>query len=831
MDSTINFGIDLGTTNSVIARFVKGEVQVYNNPMDQGRSSLPSIVGFKKDKIFTGAPARTLYEKDTKSVVSAFKRRMGTTESYKIKATGQSVTPVDLSAIVLKELKTFLPPGEQLKAAVITIPASFDTIQANATKEAGMQAGLEQVILLQEPIAASLAYANMKKARELDEGQWLVYDLGGGTFDVALIRIKNNEMKVLDHEGDNFLGGTDFDRLIVEKLIVPKLEAQFSFSNLADQLQSESGQYRANYQILLRKAEEAKITLSSRSSAEVVVDGMEDEAGNVVDVEVTITQTDFQELIKSAVDRTVGMVKEILTRNKLQPSDVLFTLMVGGSTFIPYVRKRVGESLGTPVNCDIDPTTAVAVGAAYYAGTKKREKDKATRAAKAGARLQVKTSYERASREKEEMFNAKITGDLTGLSYRITRSDGGYDSGLKRLTERVSEDLPLAADTFNMFRFVVYDGQTNVVETDLEDIAINSGFGISGQPLPDDICLEIIDSERPSESRLLLIFRRMMPLPAQQDLTRQMSRTIVKGSRENALFINVREGSQYNLPTANQLIGHIRIDGTNLTRDVQRGSDIEISVSMTESRELSVKAYLTMSDQEFAGAFSLQSRTTSVELTQNEAIKLTRKIDEELAEAEEREDYELAAELKRLRKDGEDLSNESEALSQDDITDKKYQLEDRKRILAQRLHSATKDKHLVETRRTYDKEKLLCQDLVNECGNDQEQKYLRDIEALEPTAFSSGHVGGVKGLTSKLVTIRYAILWRQPAFLINLFNSLVQDMPRMNNPEQAERLVQDGRRSVQSQEWTALRSANQQLINLLPSTGRPDVGDGPQMPS
>jgi molecular chaperone DnaK len=817
MDSTINFGIDLGTTNSVIARFVKGEVQVYNNPMDQGRSSLPSVVGFKKDKIFTGAPARTLYEKDTKSVVSAFKRRMGTTESYKIKATGQSVTPVDLSAIVLKELKTFLPPGEQMKAAVITIPASFDTIQSNATKEA--------------PIAASLAYSNMKKARELGEGQWLVYDLGGGTFDVALIRIKDNEMRVLDHEGDNFLGGTDFDRLIVEKLVIPKLEAQFSFSNLADQLQSDSGQYRANYQLLLRKAEEAKIALSSRSAAEIVVDGMEDEDGNEVDVEITITQSDFQELIKSAVDRTVSMVKEILTRNKLQPRDLLFTLMVGGSTFIPYVRQRVGESLGTPVNCDIDPTTAVAVGAAYYAGTKKRENDEATRAAKAGARLQVKTSYLSASREKEEMFSAKITGDLTGLSYRITRQDGGFDSGLKRLAERINEDLPLAADTFNMFRFVVYDGQNNVVETDLEDIAINSGFGISGQPLPEDICLEVLDDERPTETRLVPIFRRMMPLPAHHDMTRQLSRTIVKGSRENALFINVREGSQYNLPTANQLIGHIRIDGTNLTRDVQRGSDIEISVSMTESRELTVKAYLTMSDQEFAGAFTLQSRTTSVELTQTEAVKLTRKIDDELVAAEKREDYELAAELKRLRKEGEDLSSESEELSHDDVTDKKYQLEGRKRALAQRLHAATRDKHLLESRHIYENEKTLCQELVDECGNDQEQKYLRDIEALEPAAFSSGHVGGIQELTNKLTSIRYTILWRQPTFLTNLFNKLVRDMPRMNNPEQAERLVQDGRRALQNQEWTALRSTNQQLINLLPSTGRPDGGNGPQMPS
>lgn len=129
MESTINFGIDLGTTNSAIARFIKGEVQVFNNPSDYGRSTLPSVVGYRKDKIITGTKAKELVEKEPRNVISAFKRRMGTTESYKIKATGQSVTPVELSALVLKELKTFLPQGETLSAAVITIPASFDTIR------------------------------------------------------------------------------------------------------------------------------------------------------------------------------------------------------------------------------------------------------------------------------------------------------------------------------------------------------------------------------------------------------------------------------------------------------------------------------------------------------------------------------------------------------------------------------------------------------------------------------------------------------------------------------------------------------------------------------
>ncbi len=172
---------------------------------------------------------------------------MGTSESFPVKSLNQSKTPIELSAQVLKELKTFVNTGDTLDAVVITIPASFDTIQSNATKEAGMQAGFKQVVLLQEPIAASLAYANMKKEKEMQEGQWLVYDLGGGTFHVALVKIKDGEMKVLDHEGDNFLGGADFDNLIVEKFIIPKLYENYKFSDLEDKMKSASGKFNAVY--------------------------------------------------------------------------------------------------------------------------------------------------------------------------------------------------------------------------------------------------------------------------------------------------------------------------------------------------------------------------------------------------------------------------------------------------------------------------------------------------------------------------------------------------------------------------------------------------------
>jgi molecular chaperone DnaK len=507
MENTINFGIDLGTTNSAIAKFVKGEVIIFSNPQDYGRNTLPSVVSYRKDKITVGSKAREYLEKDSKSVIGVFKRKMGTSESFQIKSINESKTPIELSAQVLKELKTFVNTGDTLDAVVITIPASFDAIQSNATKEAGILAGFKQVVLLQEPIAASLAYANMKKEREMKDGQWLVYDLGGGTFDVALIKIKEGEMKVLDHEGDNFLGGADFDNMIVEKLVIPKILEKYSFSNLEDEMKSAAGNFNAKYYVLLRRAEEAKITLSSKTSAEIIIDSFEDEEGNEVDMEIVITRSEFNELIKPNIDGTIDMIKKIITRNSLKPIDVQFTLMVGGSTYIPYVRSRVEEVLQIPANCEIDPTTAVAIGAAYYAATKPKEISKG-HSNKKHTSISIKASYNKASKEKEELFAARITGDITGLSYRILRQDGGYDSGIKKLSERINEDLPLVDGAYNFFTLAVYDQQNNVIETDIEPIGINSGFGISGQPIPEDICLEVDDYDNPGKTRLQLVFQK-----------------------------------------------------------------------------------------------------------------------------------------------------------------------------------------------------------------------------------------------------------------------------------------------------------------------------------
>jgi molecular chaperone DnaK len=265
VSNNINFGIDLGTTNSGLALYDGGKVTIFKNPVGF-RDTIPSVVSFRKGRIQIGEKAREHVASNTGNVFSSFKRKMGSDESYPVPEINKSVTPVALSAMVLKELLSFAQ-GQNPQSCVITIPASFDTIQSNATKKAGYEAGLKEVVLLQEPIAACLAYSNAHGQTVTDEKKWLVYDFGGGTFDAALVSINERELNVISHKGNNFLGGVDLDNLIVEKILCPKIEKATGLSGLWPKMISgDDPGYKKLYFELLFKAEEAKKELYIKSS-------------------------------------------------------------------------------------------------------------------------------------------------------------------------------------------------------------------------------------------------------------------------------------------------------------------------------------------------------------------------------------------------------------------------------------------------------------------------------------------------------------------------------------------------------------------------------------
>jgi molecular chaperone DnaK len=771
------------------------------------------VVAFRNESIQVGEKARTYWEKDPKNVVGCFKRKMGTTESFKIKSLGQSKTPIELSAFVLKELKTFIHTGEMPESVVITIPASFDMVQSNATKEAGYAAGFLQVVLLQEPIAASLAYANKEKNVDLKNSQWIVYDLGGGTFDVALVRIVEGELKVVDHEGDNFLGGSDFDALIVERIIAPQLERKGKFGDLLVQMKSETGKYNRLWYHLLHLAEQAKIELSSKTSAEVEF-GVEDDDGKMFDLIIPITRSEYEGVIKEVIDSTAEMLKKILTRNSLRPQDLKFVLMVGGATYTPFVRKRIEELLGIQVNTGIDPTNAIAVGAAYFAATKEinLSEKSGEKAAVPGA-LRIKVAYNRASQEREEMFSAKVEGEASGFFYRITREDGGYDSGLKKLSARIVEDLPLIENTHNLFTFIVYDSQNNPVLTDFDSIQIAQGkYSVAGQMLPEDLSLV---KDKDDDTILDRIFAKNSVLPAKAKKTVDVSKAIIHGS-DDQIRIIVVEGQAENHFTANKTVGYLEISGKGLKRDILRGTEIDLTFELSESRDLTVHAYVNPSGPEFSQIFTPTIRDVNVKALTEEVRMLDERLEKEKAEALGNENYEAVEKMTKLAAPVQELQGEVMLLALDDVTDNRYKLEDRKRKIAQELNQLTSGKRVERLRIEYQAARSEVTGIVNEGGNDHERKQLNEIITQEHTFVNSTNPLKLQAAIDQLHRISFQILRRTPDFLVGWFQHMVGKRESFNDQLQAKNLIEMGKKHVAAEDYDRLLEVNGRLHNLLP---------------
>ena len=627
MMKSVNFGIDLGTTNSLIAKYENGNVIIFKNPIGH-KETLASVVAFRNDRILVGDKAREYMLKDAVNVFGGFKRRMGTDEKYYVVNIDENITPVQLSAYILKELQQFVHSGEKPEVAIITIPASFDTMQSNATKIAGEEAGLQEVFLLQEPIAASLAYFN-NHPNEDHNGYWLVYDLGGGTFDIALVKIDEGEMKVVDHEGNNFLGGLDFDLLIVEQLIVPEIVARTGIEDFEKQLTTQYGLYEKLYYQLLYKAEELKKELSNQAIAEI--DFTTEIDGKTYDFYITISQEQFNNIIAKRIDETIQMMRSIMDRNHLAAHDIRQVIMVGGSTFIPYVRHTIEQTTGIKVNMDVDPTTAVVVGAGYYAANKYYT-PKVTGSMRVGTDVEdllqdisfdiedpespvsdvsLSFSYSKMSKENEEVLLVKANGNFMNCSYRIIRSDGGFDTGFVFLKSKFTEFLPLLPNINNSFWVSVYDENNRELIHLKEEVNITQGqYHIAGQPLPKDICIEVDDKEN-NTTKLELVFEKNGLLPVKKTLYREISKTIKKGS-DDKIILNILEGDRFTRPLSNLTIGCIEISGKDLNSDLLKGSDIEMQIVMSDNRQLSTEVFLVMTQQTFKNVFTITEKQISL---------------------------------------------------------------------------------------------------------------------------------------------------------------------------------------------------------------------------
>ncbi len=355
-------GIDLGTTNSLIATVKDGEPILI--PNDRGKFLTPSVVGFTESgELLVGEPAKNQAVANPERTVSSIKRHMGT--DYTVTIMGKEYTPQEISAIILRKLKldaeAFL--GEIVDEAVITVPAYFTDAQRQATKDAGEIAGFKVERIINEPTAAALAYGYDKEEAKI----LLVYDLGGGTFDVSILKLVEGAFKVLASHGNNNLGGDDFDYRIVEWLIEQfKAKEKIDLRNIPD-----VAQQRSIMQRLKEAAEQAKIELSTQLETTINLPFLYSDGEESYHLNETLTRAKFEEMIGDLVESTAHPVELALSDAGLEPEQIEDVLLVGGSTRIPLVQRTVKRLLGRDPRSDINPEEVVAIGAAIQAGIKR----------------------------------------------------------------------------------------------------------------------------------------------------------------------------------------------------------------------------------------------------------------------------------------------------------------------------------------------------------------------------------------------------------------------------------------------------------------------------
>lgn len=604
MRNKIDYGIDLGTTNSAIARMENGVPTIKKS--DTLKDTVPSCVHFNKRKdILVGDTAFNVMKNDNIRALKSFeagktntfiefKRTMGTTHTYECSNMGKDFTSEELSAEVLKKLKSFIQ-DENIYSIVITVPAKFLNPQNEATMKAAKLAGFKHVQLLQEPVAAATAYGLTAKNKD---SFWCVFDFGGGTFDAALVKSEEGILSVKDTDGDNWLGGKNLDETIVDQLIIPYLQETYAIESILEDTTKKE---------ILRNAvkpfaEEAKIQLSFKDTHNILSNlgdlPFEDDNGEEPEIDITVTQKDMENVVAPIFQKAIDITKELLKRNNLKGSDLGALILVGGPTFSPILRRMLKEQITDKVDTSVDPMTVVAKGAALFASTitvsdevKEETRDK--------TKLQLDIKYEATTVEIEEMVSIKILVDKTSgvipekVYAEIVRSGGGvaWSSEKKSISERASLIDVILEEGSNSFEVNVYDQAGNKLECQPNQFSILQGIGgLDGmQVLPYHIGIaKYFHTEEKDLFEPVKGLEKNKKVPATGVRDGLKTRTAIRpGMASDFIRIPIYQGdhnAEGTNPVLNNLITEVVISGESLPKLLPEGSDVNITIKVDRSQ-------------------------------------------------------------------------------------------------------------------------------------------------------------------------------------------------------------------------------------------------------
>jgi len=594
MSRYLEYGIDLGTTNSCIARCQGAEVRIFQN--NDQMNVTPSVVHVTRSgRILVGRRAYSAIIQDPANVVAEFKRWMGQSDKKVFPASGREMSAEELSAEVLKSLREDVRRqiGDDVRSAVVTVPAAFGALQCEATARAARLAGFQESPLLQEPIAAAIAYGVSPEAKDQ---RWMVFDLGGGTLDIAVVSTRDGRLSVLEHRGNNLLGGKDVDRMIVDQLFLPAIAETFALP--------DPGEEREAYEQLRRrltlKAEETKIDLSTSQQVTVgLFDVGDDRDGRPIEMELSVSRPQLERVMEPLIEKCCLLAQEALTGARISGADLDRILLVGGPTQTPLLRAALGTRLGANVDHSLDPMTVVARGAALYAATVETSMASDT-VASTPEKVTVRLAFDPVCASLQCPVAGRIESSGNSVSEVRVDADGAYWTSGWIPTLSGLFETSVALQEGKVCRFWLYARERSGGLLDLEpgEFSVRHGLVVSAPPLPHTISVEVV---RPNgRAELDPVFKRNMPLPSEQTVKYRADRTLRPTEPGTTLPIKLWEGETFGDPEANVWVGNMLIASEEIRRPIPEGSEIELSIRIDASRLITADAFVPCLNQHFS---------------------------------------------------------------------------------------------------------------------------------------------------------------------------------------------------------------------------------------
>lgn len=825
----IDYGIDLGTTNSAISRMDNGEVRIIKAGGND--DTMPSCIAYNKKGMLAGKKAFAAYRSEQEERLSKdimpnafieFKRTMGTDKRYYSSNAGTEFSSEELSSEVLKTLKSFVT-DDSVNAVVITIPAAFKNNQKEATREAGKLAGFDHIELLQEPVAAAMAYGVNSKNKN---GFWLVFDFGGGTFDAALLKVEEGIIKVIDTEGDNYLGGKNLDLAVVDQILLPHIQQNYTIDSVLAN-ESSRTQYR---EALKAYAEEAKNELSFKQTYDLYKEdrcGIDDN-GEEIEIDLTITQEEMQKVLSPIFQRAIDISLKLLQRNNLNGRDLSSLILVGGPTFSPVLRSMLEKQICKP-DTSVDPMTVVSRGAALYASTidlsetvKEQTRDR--------SKIQLEIGHEASTVELNEYVTLKILKDKTEgaipaeVYAEVTRSDKAWSSG-KVLINEIGEvvETQLIEGKTNAFEVTLYDGRGNLLESEPKSFTIIQGSKIGNATLAYNFGIEIKKRDTGK-----IAFETVKGLEKNKSFPATGTRNGLKTQKQIRPgmaddFIRIPlfeggEGAENTRALYNDHIADIRISGADLPSLLPENSDVDLTISIDRSEKITVTAYFPYLD--FSHEVVVESKTTSIDtyFLENELRKALGSIEE--LEDNGNNSEKLAATKEAI------LTLEEELENNPNDTDTKLKVLDKLREQLKVLDEIEDATAWPTLEAKLKEEFYRLEKAQKELGNEQTAKAVNELrrqldEVLRAKDEKLGHtlLEEIEGLFVQLTFIYQLIGFvKQHNDNFGYYN--------WRNPQQARQILNEGMQIIASNPTVErLHPIVRRIFDLLPDDQRPSGDD------